>query len=327
MRSSPQALDDPVTMPRTIQCPQCGVVLNVPDAAAGRRLKCPKCATKFAADGGPPPARPSSSTYGTHGMASSVTLPASSHGDFDLPNAPGSLREQFDLPLLGEDSPRSSPRVPAAEADPLSLLSDDEPVRRKPLAAEARAQARRCPTCGSVVPRGMSLCGTCGLDLESGNRIDVTEDLAMPTLMRREAPAIGAWIVGGVSIFVGVLFSIISLIQWQREDQWGYLLLMPVCLFGVYAAVQFLRGRSLKLLIIALTLGVAVNVITMIILPVVMVLSDVEVQTKPGEEGPAIASANDRLDTTKISWGVALIVGYLAVALYLNSPPVRRRFR
>jgi hypothetical protein len=173
----------------------------------------------------------------------------------------------------------------------------------------------------------MSLCGTCGLDLESGQRIDVTEDLAMPTISRREAPPIGAWIVGGMSIFVGSLFALISMIQWQREDQWGYLMLLPVCLFGVYAAVQFLRGKSLKLLIIALTLGVAVNVVTMIILPVVMVLADVDVQTKEGEEAPAIASANDRLDTTKIAWGVALIVGYVAVALYLNSPQVRRRFR
>ena len=118
-------------MPRTIQCPQCGVVLNVPEAAAGRRLKCPKCATKFAADGGPPPPRPSSSTMGTHGMASSVTLPASRLSDIDLPNAPGSLREQFDLPLLGEDERGSGPKVPAAEADPLSLLRDDTPVRRK----------------------------------------------------------------------------------------------------------------------------------------------------------------------------------------------------
>src|ERR1700753_96283 len=99
MSSASHALDGLGTMPRTIQCPQCGVVLNVPEAAAGRRLKCPKCATKFAADGGPPPPPPSSSTMGTHRVASSVTLPASSLSEIDLPSAPGSLREQFDLPL------------------------------------------------------------------------------------------------------------------------------------------------------------------------------------------------------------------------------------
>ena len=36
------------TMTRTIQCPHCGVVLNVPESAAGRKLRCPKCSTKFA---------------------------------------------------------------------------------------------------------------------------------------------------------------------------------------------------------------------------------------------------------------------------------------
>ena len=322
MGSSPQALDGLVTMPRTIQCPQCGVVLNVPEAAAGRRLKCPKCATKFATDGGPPPARPSSSTLGTtRGMASSVTLPAAPHDDFDLPTAPGSLREQFDLPLLGEAA-SSIPTSPAPEADPLALLRDDEPVRRKPLAAEARAQARRCPTCGGVVPRGMSLCSTCGLDLESGQRIDLTEDLTMPAPIRRESVPIGGWVVGGLSIFVGTVFSILSLIQWQNGET-GFLLLLPVCLFGIYAAVQFLRLRSFKQLLIALTVGVVVDVVVMIIIPVALSLAEVE--TQAGEEGPAIQSV--QLDTTRISWGVALIVCYVAVALYLNSPSVRRRFR
>src|SRR5579875_3699668 len=113
MRYSSQAFEEPGTMPRTSQCPQCGVVLNVPEAAAGRRLKCPKCATKFAADGGPPPGGPSSSSLPTRGMASSITLPPAALDDLDLAVAPGSLRETFDLPLLGEDPP--APR-PAAEA-------------------------------------------------------------------------------------------------------------------------------------------------------------------------------------------------------------------
>ncbi len=322
MGSTSQALDGPGTMPRTIQCPQCGVVLNVPEAAAGRRLKCPKCATKFATDGGPPPPRPSSSTVSTHGMGSSVTLPAAPLSELDLPVASGSLREQFDLPLLGEDTPASRP---AAEADPMALLREDPPSRRKPTAAEGRAQARRCPTCGGVVPRGMSLCSTCGLDLESGRRIDLTEELdAMPTLPRRSAPPIGAWVVGGLSIFTSVLFSIISLIQWQKGET-GYFFLLVVCLFGIYASVQFLRGKSLKLLVIALTLGVVVNILAMIILPVYMAVSDVEVDQQ-AVDGPAIRSATERLDTQKLSWGITIVVGYTVLALYLNSPPMRRRF-
>ncbi len=325
MGSSSQALHGPGTMPRTIKCPQCGAVLNVPEAAAGRRLKCPKCATKFAVDGGPPPPRPSSSTLNTRGMASSVTLPAAPLSELDLPVAPvapGSLREQFDLPLLGEDTPASRPPV---EADPMALLRDDPPGRRKPMAAEARSQTRRCPTCGGVVPRGMSLCSTCGLDLESGRRIDLTEELdAMPAPLRRSAPPIGAWVVGGLSIFMSVLFSIISLIQWSKGET-GYLFLLVVCLFGIFASLQFVRGKSLKQLVIALTLGVGINVLAMIILPVYTAVADVEVDQQAAD-GPAIRSATERLDTQKLSWGITIVVGYAAVVLYLNSPPVRRRF-
>ena len=34
-------------MPRTTQCNQCGIILNLPENAGGKRLKCPKCGTKF----------------------------------------------------------------------------------------------------------------------------------------------------------------------------------------------------------------------------------------------------------------------------------------
>jgi hypothetical protein len=258
-------------------------------------------------------------------MASSMTLPTAGRDDFDLPTAPGTLRETFDLPLLGEDT--SSPPIGLVpEADPMALLREEPAPRRKPMAAEARAQARRCPTCGGVVPRGMSLCSTCGLDLESGQRIDLTEDLTMPAPIRRQEVPIAAWIVGGLTIFASVLFAIISLIQWSRGET-GFIFLLVVCLFGVYAAVQFLRARSLKLIIIALTLGVAVDIVVMIILPVVVALSDVQVnEAAPGEDGPVIHSVNERLDQNKLTWGIMIVVSYAALALYLNSPPVRRRF-
>jgi hypothetical protein len=322
MSSPSQALHGLGTMPRTIQCPQCGVVLNVPEAAAGRRLKCPKCATKFSADGGPPPPGPASSTtLRARGPGSSLDLPSLPSSDLDIPVAPGSLREQFDLPLLSEEMPTK----PSARADAADLFREDAPVRRKPTHAEGRMRDRRCPTCGGVVPRGMSLCSTCGLDLETGQRIDLTEELEIPAPPRRPAPPLGAYVVGGLSIFVSLLFALISLLQWSKGET-GYLFLLVVCLFGAFAATQFLRGKSLRLLFVALTLGVAIDIVAMIILPVVMAVSNVEVNHQD-PEGPAIQSATERLDTQKLSWGVAIVVGYAAVTLYLNSPPVRRRFR
>jgi hypothetical protein len=326
-------------MPRTVQCPTCGVVLNVPDAALGRRLKCPKCATKFAADGSSTPDRPPSSSPGfgssNYGRPSSSTLSASGHGDFDLPTAPGSLRETFDLPMRGEAGPASrSPMAAAPVADPMALFRDDPPSRRKATAAEGRSRARRCPTCGGVVPQGMSLCPTCGLDLETGTRIDLTEQLeTVPGPYRPSGPPIGVWIVGGLSISVSLIFSIISLLQTQKGET-GYFFLLVVCFFGIFAAVQFLRSKSVKLLFVALTLGVMIDVVAMILVPVITASSDVAVHklevpaNGPGDEtGIAIANIEDKLDTSRLSWGIAILISYGAVVLYLNSPAIRRYYR
>jgi hypothetical protein len=327
-------------MPRTIQCPNCGVVLNVPEAAAGRRLKCPKCATKFTASGEPVPPPSSGTLPSGSGMGSgmsdpsTVTLPSTGrgHGDFDLPTAPGTLRETFDLPLLGEDLPSSVSR--SMSADPLSLLKPEPEVRRKPNAAEGRSKARRCPTCGGFVPQGMSLCNTCGLDLETGTRIDLTEDLdTIPPPPRNLGPTIGNWIVGGLSICVSVIFSIVSLIQWSAGAP-GYLFLIPVCLFGVYAAVQFLRSRSVRLLIVALTIGVGVDVVALIVLPVADAFTSVEEvkNAQPGQDADfAFLNPADQLEKSggqrKLTFGIMLLVSYIAVSVYLNSPGVRRQFR
>ena len=327
-------------MPRTIQCPDCGVVLNVPEAAVGRRLKCPKCGNKFAATGPPTPMPFQSPTSpgasGEFNNASTIgRSPASGHGDFDLPTAAGSLREQFDLPLLGEDRPPSrGPIAPAAEADPMALFKDDPPTaRRKPLPGDARSRARRCPTCGSVVPQGMSLCATCGLDLDTGTRVDLLEDIGTVAGPRRSAyPPMGVVMVGGLSIAVAFIFAIISLIRWQKGEA-GYIFLLLVCAFGVYAAVQFLRSKTTRLLLVALTLGAMVDVVVMMILPVYNASIEIDVRDRKPDPNSAddapieIGNMSERLDTTMITWGIAILLTYACVSVYLNSPPVRRHFR
>src|SRR5579863_3646597 len=91
-------------MPRTIQCNQCGVVLNIPPQAAGKRLKCPKCGTKFLVDA-------DTSKYPSTELSNHDAQPSSSqeipkgHGDVSLPTAAGNLRETFDLPLMTEGLP------------------------------------------------------------------------------------------------------------------------------------------------------------------------------------------------------------------------------
>jgi len=325
-------------MPRIIHCPDCGISLNVPDAAVGRRLKCPRCGTKFESDGtrtAQLPPSPSTGTKGDLNRSGSVMIPSpSGRGDFDMPKTSGSLREMFDLPAGTEEGQTSHlPTSAAPIADPFALLKDDAPSRRRQTAAEGRARARRCPTCGGVVPLGMSLCGTCGLDLETGARIDLAESIDTISGPRRPSGLpIGVWVVGMISMGLSVIFTIISLIKWQKGET-GFVFLLLVCVFGAYAAAQFLRSKSVKLLFIALSLGAMIDVVALMILPIYHASIQVDVREKkvdpdsPDDADIAITNISERLDTSSLSWGIGILVSYALVSLYLNSPSVRRYFQ
>src|SRR2546429_591121 len=83
--------------------------------------------------------------------------------------------------LASKVVPKSSNAGSRPVGDALALFQDSPKAAPRRLgAAEARAQARRCPTCGGVVPAGMSLCQTCGLDLETKTRVSLDDDLAPP---------------------------------------------------------------------------------------------------------------------------------------------------
>src|SRR3954464_9661273 len=98
-------------MSRTTQCPNCRVVLTVPDNAVHRRLKCPKCATKFhtdTEDSTPPRSAPAMDSAGP-ASATFPTMPTSKNKEVDLPVISGSLRDTFDLPLLEDSSEATAP--------------------------------------------------------------------------------------------------------------------------------------------------------------------------------------------------------------------------
>src|SRR4051812_14027236 len=101
---------------RSIDYPECHLALNLPEGAAGRKLKCPKCGAKFKInpDGG---RSPSSTVL----LQSSAPTPEQSKitglpGQGVHPTSAGVPRETFDLPLLdevatGPKSPSSSGHV------------------------------------------------------------------------------------------------------------------------------------------------------------------------------------------------------------------------
>jgi len=289
------------TMTLTIQCPQCGVVLNVPEAAAGHRLKCPHCAAKFSApmlnpgDSAIEGSSPTSSLFPTgrgpgssgsvehpakrQGSGGSVDLPVQRGGlDFDLPTSSGPLRDTFELPMLGGDStakpvPPARPAAKAATpavADAMDLFRDEPKSARRPKGAEARAQARRCTSCSNVVPAGMSLCSLCGLDLDTGRRIapiEIAEEEEMPDAYRPAAPPMGLLFVGSLSAVGFLLLSLASLVTWLKGmDGLQYLLL--IWLFGLYASVQFLRRKSIRPLFMSLSLAAGIGAIFLIAMPI-----------------------------------------------------------
>jgi hypothetical protein len=362
------------TMTHTIQCPECGVVLNVPDSAAGRKLKCPKCATKFSAptfnpadsaiaESGPDstmfPTRkgpPSSGDFDLPpraGSSGSIELPtstpkksrktsdfdlptaspkkkASSPGDFDLPVSSGPLGDTYDLPLLSDDLPVKGPTKGPAPTDALALFQDEPKANRKPKGAEARAKARRCPSCGGVVGVGMSLCNTCGLDLDTGQRIaplDVFDD-DMPAVQRAEVPPMGVLFVGTFTVLVNVMLAIISLVA-SRSQGSGMLCLLVVWIFGIYASVQFLRRKSIRPLFLALGLIAAIGSVYLIALPIVdanMGTVDLPPVNTADPDAPLVANLATQLNMNRIAWGIALLLGYAALSVYLNSPPIKREF-
>jgi phage FluMu protein Com len=330
-------------MPRTIQCTKCGVVLNLPaHVSAGRRLKCPRCTTRFVV---------------TEEDASSVsTVPGQTDAaltSFDLEKRPpsvddlpiatseGNLRDTFDLPLMsGRDAEQASMGGPVPVAsDAAALFADSGPTRRKPTAAEARARARRCVHCGGGVPPGMSICQTCGTDQETGMRVGLEDDLAPPPPPRPAGPPLHVAIIGGICATSGIILALTGAIQSTRGtsdiEKYWWLTLALVSAFGIFACVQFMRGKSARVFMLALTMGVAVNVIGLIVYPIVrtVIIDPVDdaptkkVETSPDDPiAPAITFKpfEDRMDSKRIVVGSAVVVLYAILSLYLMSPPVKK---
>jgi hypothetical protein len=317
-------------MARTIQCNQCGIILNLPENSSGKRLKCPKCGTKFVVgpDSSQYPATEHSDVDAS--AASSMTnLPSGGHGDFSLPTSSGDLRDTFDLPMMTEAaSGPARAAKPQTAADALMLFDEKKPAPRRKLAAEARAQARRCPTCGGVVPVGMSICSSCGLDLESGTRVQLDDDLMPEAPMRSQGPPLPVTVIALVSFLGSLILGLYATVQYFQGVA-GCQYFIPVCLFGGFAAVHLLRGRTAKLLIVALTLGAMIDVVALIAMPIFVANQDpkvVAVKAQPDDPDAAniaIEPITERLDSQKLGLGIAILLLYAAVSAYLASPSAR----
>ena len=250
-----------------------------------------------------------------------------------IPTTSRSLSDEIS-PAPGKSASKANV---AAVGDAAALFRDEPKSSRKLQGAEARAQARRCSSCSSIVPAGMSLCSRCGLDLDTGQRIepiDIYEDEA-PVIHRSETPPIGVMVVGSFCSFGFLLLSMISLVQWGRGAQ-GSQFLLVIWLFGLFGGIQFLRLKSVRPIFLALSLAVMVGAVYLIAMPIFYANMPPEVAPESVSltetvvedfDAPQIRSITESLDLNRISWGVGSLISYAVVAVYLNSskpsPPLQ----
>ena len=325
-------------MPRTIQCQRCGVVLNLPaHIAAGKRLKCPRCATRFVVS-----EEDASSMSTVPGLddaaATSFDLEKRPQTPDDLPIATseGDLRETFDLPLMsGRDAESGHAASAPATADAAALFQDAAPSKRRVTAAEARSRARRCVHCGSGVAQGTSICMTCGTDQETGQRVGLEDDLIAPPPPRPSGPPLHIAIIGGLCATAGIILMLAGAIKSiqgkSNAENYAWLGMALVSVLGILGCVQLIRGKTTRLLLLALTLGAGLDVLGLVAAPLVMpmladqdqIVSDVKPKDLD-ESGVEIKPFEERINTQKIELGIVVIVIYAALSLYLMSPSVKR---
>jgi hypothetical protein len=268
-----------------------------------------------------------------------MTLPATkkppSHDDLPVPVAEGDLRDTFDVPLgSGRDIERSAASGPQA-ADAAGLFADAGPSRKRQSAAEARRIARRCTNCGGLVPQGMSICSACGTDQETGMRVGLEDDLAPPPPPAAPGPPLHISIIGTFCVATAVILLVFAAVQTVRPrstiENVAWICLALVSGFGIYAGVEFIRGKSAKLLMLALSLGVVVNVMIMIALPLfeayfadpAQVIR--ESQSNDLDLAPVVIKPpEERIDQKKIKAGAGVLILYAVLAVYLMSPPVKK---
>ena len=120
----------------------------------------------------------------------------------------------------------------------------------------------------------MSICIICGTDQETGLRVGLEDDLAPAATRPVHGPpfhvAIDRRPLHRRRLDPRCVLAVIESTGTNgRLEQYGWLCLALVSGFGIYAAVQFIRGKSAKLLISRLTLGVMVDVMALVALPIV----------------------------------------------------------
>ncbi len=116
-------------MPVRVRCPQCEKVLNAPDAARGKAIKCPEC-----------------------------------QGRVPVPAAESAAAS----PAKGASKPAAKPAAKSSPTKKKSADDDDDFLAKLDLSRSEDRNAKVCPKCGAEVGEEDTECAACGVDLQTG---------------------------------------------------------------------------------------------------------------------------------------------------------------
>lgn len=146
-------------MPLRVTC-QCGVALNVPDSAAGKGVKCPKCQSVIAVGSSAKP-----------GSANPAPASSASASSARAKTGAGSAAPAKVSPAAGSSGPAkpatgkpSAAKPAAAGQDAMSKLLDSAGLKKR--------EGTFCPSCDRSLAPGTAICVGCGYSLEAGSKIE-----------------------------------------------------------------------------------------------------------------------------------------------------------
>ncbi len=168
-------------------------------------------------------------------------------------------------------------------------------------------------------------------------RVGLEDDLIPAPPPAPSGPPIHVATVGGLLGVGALIMFVLSLAKSvggaQGWENYGWLCLAAVSGFGIFAVVQFVRLKTVKLLMIALTLGVVIDLMAMIAMPLILInFQDADqimapIHTEdPDDAGVIIKPPEERINTRSLSIGITLLVIYAILSVYLMSPAVKRPF-
>ena len=160
----------------------CGAKLRMPAAAAGRRVKCPKCQAVFRV-----PSAASAGGGAAAGVKPHATSEAGDHAGRACPACGAAMTSDAILCIECGYNLTTKKRVGGTDR-PRPELADQT----------QSGQPHTCPCCGKTYPGSGKICVACGIDLRTGRSVRIAQDVDLDRVYINAERIIRvlSWIIG-----------------------------------------------------------------------------------------------------------------------------------